>query len=88
MSRWLFLGPLCALIALAVGSGEAVAAQPEPWQLGFQPAATPVMERLVSLHDLLMWIITLISILVLVLLAYALFSAGAGAAVTLRRDIT
>jgi cytochrome c oxidase subunit II len=70
MSRWLFPGPLCALIALAVGSGEAVAAQPEPWQLGFQPAVTPVMERLVSLHDLLMWIITLISILVLVLLAY------------------
>ena len=71
MSRWLFLGPLCALIALALGSGGAIAAQPEPWQLGLQPAASPVMERLVSLHDLLMWIISLISILVAALLVYA-----------------
>jgi cytochrome c oxidase subunit II len=71
MSLWLFLGPLCALIGLAMGSGEAVAAQPVPWQLDLQPAASPVMERLVSLHDLLMWIITLISILVLGLLVYA-----------------
>lgn len=71
MSRWLFLGPLCALVALALGSGGAIAAQPEPWQLGLQPAASPVMERLVSLHDLLMWIISLISILVAALLVYA-----------------
>ena len=70
MSLWLFLGPICASIGLALGSGEAGAAQPEPWQLGFQPAATPAMEQLVSLHDLLLWIITLISLFVLVLLAW------------------
>ena len=39
-------------------------------QLGFQEAASPVMERIVSFHDLLLWIITLITIFVLVLLAY------------------
>jgi cytochrome c oxidase subunit 2 len=71
MSLWLFLGPFCALIGLAVGSGEAGAAQPEPWQLGFQPAASPVMAQLDSLHDLLLWIITLVSIFVLALLVYA-----------------
>jgi cytochrome c oxidase subunit 2 len=71
MSLWLFLGPFCALIGLAVGSGEAGAAQPEPWQLGFQPAASPVMAQLDSLHDLLLWIITLVSIFVLGLLVYA-----------------
>jgi cytochrome c oxidase subunit 2 len=71
MSLWLFLGPFCALIGLAVGSGEAGAAQPEPWQLGFQPAASPVMGQVESLHDLLLWIITLISIFVLALLLYA-----------------
>jgi cytochrome c oxidase subunit 2 len=70
MSRWLFLGLFCALAGLAAGSGEAGAAQPEPWQLGFQPAASPVMGQLISLHDLLMWIITLISLLVLALLAW------------------
>jgi cytochrome c oxidase subunit 2 len=71
MSLWLFLGPLFALIGLAVGSGEAIAAQPEPWQLNFQPAASPVMERVESLHDLLLWIIALISIFVLALLVFA-----------------
>jgi cytochrome c oxidase subunit 2 len=71
MSLWLFLGPFCALIGLAVGSGEAAAAQPEPWQLGFQPPASPVMGQLDSLHDLLLWIITLVSIFVLALLLYA-----------------
>jgi cytochrome c oxidase subunit II len=71
MSLWLFLGPFCALIGLAVGSGEASAAQPEPWQLGFQPPASPVMEQLESLHDLLLWIIILVSIFVLALLLYA-----------------
>jgi cytochrome c oxidase subunit 2 len=71
MSLWLFLGPLFALIGLAMGSGEAIAAQPEPWQLNFQPAASPVMERVESLHDLLLWIITLISIFVLALLVFA-----------------
>ena len=71
MSLWLFLGPFCALIGLAVGSGEAGAAQPEPWQLGFQPAASPVMAQLDSLHDLLLWIITLVSIFVLGHLVYA-----------------
>jgi cytochrome c oxidase subunit II len=70
MSLWLFLGPFCALIGVVLGSGEAGAAQPEPWQLGFQPAASPVMEQLEALHDLLLWIITLISLFVLALLAY------------------
>jgi cytochrome c oxidase subunit II len=56
---------------LLLTDGVAYAAQPEPWQLGFQPAATSVMERIESLHDLLLWIITLISIFVLALLAFA-----------------
>jgi cytochrome c oxidase subunit II len=82
MSLWLFLGPFCTLIGLVMGSGEALAAQPEPWQLGFQPAASPVMEQLESLHDLLMWIITLISVLVLALLLYVCFRFRASANAT------
>ena len=66
MSLWLFVGPLFALIGLAMGSGEASAAQPEPWQLNFQPAASPVMEQVESLHDLLLWIITLVVLMIAV----------------------
>ena len=43
---------LIAAPLLSLTDGVAVAAQPEPWQLGFQPAATSVMERIASLHDL------------------------------------
>jgi cytochrome c oxidase subunit 2 len=82
MTRWLFLGPLCALIGLAPGSTGVMAAQPEPWQLGFQPAATPTMAQLESFHDLLLWIITLISIFVLVLLVYVCFRFRATANAT------
>lgn len=54
---------------LSLAAGSALAAS-EPWQLGFQPAASPIMERIESFHDLLLWIITLISLFVLALLAY------------------
>ena len=43
----------------------------KPWQLGFQDPATPVMEELVHLHDnLLLAIITVITLFVIVLTAY------------------
>ena len=51
-------------------SGKMVLALSEPWQLGFQDAASPIMERIVSFHNLLLWIITLITIFVLGLLVY------------------
>lgn len=41
-----------------------------PWQLGFQHAATPVMEKLNGLHNFVLVIITLITLFVLALLAY------------------
>jgi cytochrome c oxidase subunit II len=61
---------LSFLVLLGVPAGDALAAWPEPWQLGFQPAATSVMDQIESFHDLLLWIIILISVFVLALLAY------------------
>ncbi len=46
---------------------------PEPWQLGLQPAVTPTMERITSFHDLLLWVITLITLFVLALLLYVMW---------------
>lgn len=59
-----------SLSMVLIGAGNAFAAGAEPWQLGLQEAVSPTMERIVSFHDLLMWIITLITIFVLALLAY------------------
>lgn len=33
---------------------------PEPWQLGFQDAASPLMEEIIFFHDQIMFILTLI----------------------------
>ena len=51
---------------------SAAAGQPVNWQLGFQDAATPVMERLNDFHNLLLVIIFAIAAFVLLLLAYVL----------------
>src|SRR6185312_13215316 len=51
-----------------VSGGMALAAQPQPWEMTLQPAASPVMENIISFHNLLLWLITLITLFVLVLL--------------------
>jgi cytochrome c oxidase subunit 2 len=62
---------------LGCGAGAAQAAEPKPWEMGFQPAATPVMERIEDFHNLLLIIITLITALVLVLLLIAIWKFSA-----------
>ena len=66
-------------VAAIVGgfAGAAHATGPVPWEMGFQPAATPVMERIEDFHHLLLVIITLIALLVLVLLLYAVWRFSA-----------
>jgi cytochrome c oxidase subunit 2 len=59
-----------AATMVAASATLAWADQPRPWQLGFQEAVTPTQEKLNDLHNLLLVIITLITIFVLVLLVY------------------
>ncbi len=68
-----------ALAALAVpGTGGVVfAAAPVPWQMGFQPAASPVMKSIVGFHDFLLFIIFLIAGFVMCLLLYVIFRFNA-----------
>ncbi len=46
---------------------------PKNWQLGFQTPVTPVAERLMDFHTLLMWVITAITVFVLILLLICIF---------------
>jgi cytochrome c oxidase subunit 2 len=62
---------LCAGTAWA--QEPVVRGAPTPWQMNFQPAASPVMDMIESLHDLLLFIIVVISAFVLGLLAFACF---------------
>jgi cytochrome c oxidase subunit II len=60
------------LIGMAALSGTASAEQPKPWELGFQPAATPITQRIHAFHDELLVIIFAITIFVLGLLLYVI----------------
>ncbi|MEX0504002.1 cytochrome c oxidase subunit II [Alphaproteobacteria bacterium LSUCC0719] len=51
-------------------AGAASAAQPLPWQMGLQPPAGTIAEMADNLHNLLLVVITLISLFVLGLLVY------------------
>ena len=71
--RWLIaclVGGIALIEGLTSG-GSALAAQPEPWQVGLQQAGSPLMERIVSFHNLMLVIITAICVVVLALLLYA-----------------
>jgi cytochrome c oxidase subunit 2 len=66
------------LTMITTWAGAAQAAEPRPWQLGFQPPATPVQERLESFNNELTIIIGLITVFVLGLLLYAIFRFNHG----------
>jgi cytochrome c oxidase subunit 2 len=57
-------------LALFVISSSAYADHPHPWQMHFQKAASPVMQKIENLHDLLLVIIFAIVALVFGLLLY------------------
>ena len=63
------LGLAVAGAALAAGGAAfAELGQPAPWEYTLQEAASPVMEDIVWFHNLLLWIITAISLFVFALL--------------------
>ncbi|QDZ03262.1 cytochrome c oxidase subunit II [Nitratireductor mangrovi] len=66
------LAILSGIPALTV-SAPALAAQPEPWQWRFQPAVTSIMEQTTWFEIYTLWFIVPITILVLALLAWAIF---------------
>ena len=63
------LGLAVGGVALAMsGSAFAELGQPAPWEYKLQEAATPVMEQITWFHNVLFWLITIITLFVLVLL--------------------
>ena len=72
---------VAAAAAVIFGAGGALAGmgQPSDWQIGLQGAATPVMEYITWFHDLLLWIITAITVFVLALLVIVMVKFNAKA---------
>ncbi|MDI1285675.1 MAG: cytochrome c oxidase subunit II [Reyranella sp.] len=70
------LGILSAVAGLGIATGasaQPVVGVPHEWQMNFPAAYTPLMEKVASLHDILLVIITVISLFVLFLLIYAMW---------------
>ncbi len=67
-----------AVAAIVAGFADPVRAeqhggQPLPWQMNLQDAVTPIMEKVIGFHNLLLIIITLICIFVFALIGYVLY---------------
>lgn len=67
----LYVSAMVGGSALAQEAAKAVGA-PQPKQLGLQPAASPVMERLHDFHNILLWTIISIAVFVTLLLLYVI----------------
>ena len=72
---------LVAAFVLILGSwlGQALADQPREWQLNLQESASPLMDRIVSFHNLLLYIIFGVSVFVLILLLWVIVRYNARA---------
>lgn len=68
----LLTGPLAALFASVSAGWAEPGGQPLPWQMGLQPAATPVMQQIEAFHVLILYIITGIVLFVLALLLWVI----------------
>ena len=71
-----FFGVLSAVAGISLAGGaraQEIVGIPHEWQMSFPPSYTTVMDKVESLHNLLLVIITLISLFVLALLIYVVF---------------
>ena len=61
------------------GAALAATGHPEPWQLGFQDSASPVMDDIVWFHNFLLWLIAAITVFVFALLVIVVVKFNARA---------
>ncbi len=64
------IAKLIAFGVMMAAAPAAYAAAPTPWQIGLQPAAGSIAEKAADLHNMLLIIITVITVFVLALLIY------------------
>lgn len=64
-------------VVLVLGHAALADGEPRPWEIGTQPAASPVREHIDALHNELLIIITLIVLLVMALLIYVILRYNA-----------
>jgi len=82
LMRMIRCAAVLLVVAAALAAGGVAFAglgQPSPWQMGFQQSAAPTMDDIIWFHDLVLWIITAITIFVLALLVIVIVKFNARA---------
>ncbi len=64
---------MITVTAWGAAMSNAWAQAPRPWEMGMQPAFSPVKERMINLHSLVLWIITFITLFVAGLLGWVMY---------------
>lgn len=67
-----YIGVVKALCLMMFLNYPSFAAMPQPWQFGFQPAASPMMEGVVHMHNVLLVVIAVIAFFVGALLTFVM----------------
>jgi cytochrome c oxidase subunit II len=67
-SRLTVMAVSAAALLASAGAALAAMGQPTPWQMDLQDAATPIMQDIAWFHNILLWIIGVISAFILALL--------------------
>jgi len=70
---WVVVAALAAFIGWGGAQAQQVVGEPHHWQMNFPQSYGPLMDKVAWLHDLLLIIITVISLFVLGLLLYAMW---------------
>ena len=73
------MGVVVSQMILGVAPAFAETGLPVPWQMGLQEAATPIMEKITDFHNLVLVIITVITLFVMALLIYVMVKFNAKA---------
>jgi cytochrome c oxidase subunit 2 len=79
LKRLTFAAATCAALAASGGLAQAGLGQPSPWQVGLQQAASPVMDSIITFHNFLLALITVITVFVMCLLVAVMVKFNARA---------
>jgi cytochrome c oxidase subunit 2 len=70
-------GAYFGLSAVSLGWAQDVVGAPRPWEVGMQRSFSPIKDRIIELHDLVLVIITVITLFVAALLGWVVFRYNA-----------
>jgi len=71
--KWLYTiaaGGFLSLTLISYGLAQDVVGKPQPWEMGMQRSFSPIKDQIIDLHDLVLVIITVITLFVAALLVW------------------